>query len=205
MSKLLYIDFDDVLCETARAITRILPGLFGRRVAFEAIHEFDLEVSFSLTPQEHEHLMRVGHESEFLGTVDPVPGAVDGMRQLKERDFEIAIVTGRPPECRDISVDWLTRHGVPFDRVLHVNKYGRFAGTQIDQAISLEKIAEVKFHAAIEDAPCMVTYLINTMTMPVIVFERPWNKNAAISLDGNADRLLRCRDWSQILDTLRIT
>jgi len=205
MSKLLYIDFDDVLCETARAFTRILPGLFGRRVAFDKIHEFNLEVSFALTPQEHEHLMRVGHEPEFLGSVAPVPGAVDGMRQLKDLGFEIAIVTGRPPECRDISVDWLRGHGVPFDRVLHVNKYGRLSGTQINQAISLEKMAEIEFYAAIEDAPCMATFLINAMTMPVIVFERPWNQNAAIAVDGNANRLRRCRDWNQILETLTTT
>lgn len=202
VSKLLYIDFDDVLCETALAFTRILLELFGRRVAFDDIREFDLEVSFSLTPQQHEHLMHVGHEPEFLGSVVPVPGAVDGMRQLKDIGFEIAIVTGRPPHCGEISAEWLTRHGIPFDRVLHVNKYGRLTGSQIKQAITLEKLKEIEFCAAVEDAPGMAAFLVNAMTMPVLVFKRPWNIDAVIGADGNADRLLRCHDWNHILETL---
>ena len=205
MSKLLYIDFDDVLCETALAFTRILPGLFGKSIAFGDIREFDLEVSFDLTPQQHEHLMRVGHEPEFLGGVAPVPGAVEGMRQLKRDDFEIAIVTGRPPHCRGISVDWLSRHGIPFDRMIAVNKYGRFTGQELQQGISLDDLKKIEFCAAVEAAPGMAAFLVGAMKMPVLIFERPWNVGADCTVDGDADRLLRCRDWSTILKALRQT
>ena len=43
-----YLDFDDILCETARAFTGLLHREFGKSVAFEDIHTFNLGESFGL-------------------------------------------------------------------------------------------------------------------------------------------------------------
>jgi hypothetical protein len=44
----IYVDFDDVLCETARALVALLQSHFGRTVAFDDVISFDLAVSFGL-------------------------------------------------------------------------------------------------------------------------------------------------------------
>ena len=49
----IYVDLDDVLCETARGFLGLLQREFDRRVAFEDIRDFDLGVSFGLDEIEH--------------------------------------------------------------------------------------------------------------------------------------------------------
>ena len=45
----IYIDLDDVLCETARAFIRLYREEWGREVVFEEISAFDLTKSFGLS------------------------------------------------------------------------------------------------------------------------------------------------------------
>ena len=49
-----YVDFDDCLCETARALTGIAERLFGKKVLYEEIRFFNLKDSFDLDYEEVE-------------------------------------------------------------------------------------------------------------------------------------------------------
>ena len=52
----IYIDFDDCLCETARAFTEIAKRLFGKDVPYEKVRFFNLQQSFELTDDELKYL-----------------------------------------------------------------------------------------------------------------------------------------------------
>ena len=43
----IYVDFDDVLAETARAYTTLLEQNYGKTVPFDAIWSFNLGISFN--------------------------------------------------------------------------------------------------------------------------------------------------------------
>ena len=48
----IYVDYDDCICETARAFTGIADKLFGKKVPYEMVRHFNLQESFELTDEE---------------------------------------------------------------------------------------------------------------------------------------------------------
>ncbi len=73
MNMKIYVDFDDCLCETGRAFTRIVERLFGKAVPYEKMHFFNLQDSFGLTDDEYEIMMIEGHRPEVLLSFDETP------------------------------------------------------------------------------------------------------------------------------------
>lgn len=49
---------------------------------------------------------------EVMGAVQPIPGALDGVKQLAELGT-VVYVTCRVPALHDLTMDWLTRYGFP--------------------------------------------------------------------------------------------
>ena len=124
-NKSIYVDMDDVICETGRGFLVLLEAEFGRRVEFEDVREFDLTKSFNMTQDEIEEFMERAHQPGFLGALPPMPGAVETIQAWAAEGYEIEVRTGRPPSTRACSEEWLKRHAVPFANLKFVDKYGR--------------------------------------------------------------------------------
>lgn len=200
-TRTIYIDFDDVLCETARALTRLLEREFGKIVAFDDIHTFNLGESFGIGETELQHLMECGHQPDVLAGFEPVAGAREELTRWADAGYEIEIVTGRPAATLEASTTWLERHGMPYSSIIFVDKYGReLMAEGAHRAISLEALYAREYCLAIEDAPHMAGYLLANMRMPVAVIQRPWNINNPIAESETRARLFRCRDWEHITE-----
>jgi len=195
-----YVDFDDVLCETARALAFMLEREFRKTVAFEDIHTFDLGQSFGLDASDLQRLMELAHQPEFLGELAPVPGALEALRGWAAAGVEIHIVTGRPASTRTTSAAWLRNFDVPYSRLIFVDKYGRnLLPDGAEDAISLAELMQMRFALAVEDAPQMADFLVRNMPGPVAMIRRPWNARATIGTGNDPGQLHRCQDWAQIL------
>src|SRR5262249_48423587 len=125
-SRPIYVDLDDVLCQTARHFLAVVEREFGKRVPFEQLTDFDVGIACGLQPAERDALYRIVHQPGELLQMAPVPEAIAALGRWQAAGREIAIVTGRPPDTREVSQSWLERHGVPYQSLLMVNKYGRF-------------------------------------------------------------------------------
>ena len=44
----IYVDFDDCLCETGRAFSKLVLEMFNKHVPYDRIHFFELDRSFDL-------------------------------------------------------------------------------------------------------------------------------------------------------------
>ena len=53
----IYIDFDDVLCETAKNFTKIAKELFGKDVPYSEVQFFNLKKTFDLNDEQYEELI----------------------------------------------------------------------------------------------------------------------------------------------------
>ncbi len=188
-----YVDFDDVLCETARGLIDVIDEHFGRSIEFEDIHSFDLALSFGLDEHELARLMEFAHTADILTAFAPVKGAVETLRDWAGRGARIWIVTGRPPLTEDASVEWLQRYGVPYERLIFVDKYGRFKADVHGAALTLDELSQLPFSLAIDDAPQMALYLSETMHVETVMLDRPWNRG--IQLSGS---VTRCFNWAEI-------
>jgi uncharacterized HAD superfamily protein len=187
-----YVDMDDVLCQTAQHFLTILKRDFGKKFTFEQLTDFDVGETCALTAEEREELYLIVHQGEELLSIPPIPGAVEVLRQWSAHGYEIAIVTGRPPDTYEPSVQWLKKYGVPNDSILIVDKYGRFAPDG-SRCISLEALMNHSFCWAVEDSPIMAMYLASQMKIPVALLDRPWNRK-----DTSHQLVSRHKNWTEI-------
>jgi uncharacterized HAD superfamily protein len=197
ITKRIYVDMDDVLCETARGCLVIIESKFGKRIEYDCLTNFDLGQSCELGPEELAALYHIVHHPEELLKLQPIKGAIPILQRWIADGYEIAIVTGRPPVTYETSLEWLKLHQVPYHSFTIVDKYARFA-TDNTTAIPLSELARHQFHFAVEDSPIMARFLAEQMKVPVKLFDRPWNR-AAIEHPF----IERYTDWGEIADSVR--
>ena len=77
----IYIDFDDVLCETAEYFTKIAKEMFGIDVPYRQVQFFNLQKSFDLNDEQYEALMKAGHLPENLLNYEETPGASEAINK----------------------------------------------------------------------------------------------------------------------------
>lgn len=193
----IYIDFDDVLCETARHLSDLARTLFDRHVPYEAISGFDLKQAFSLSDTEIDALMEHAHRTEFLTELTPAPGSVEAVRALESRGHELAIVTGRPADSHAGSLGWLRKHGLTHLALIYVDKYGRAPATPAPEAprtLTRDEFATLHFDVAIDDSPAALDLLAPRHNCTVIVYDRPWNRCYT-----HAANMRRSASWREIV------
>lgn len=191
----IYIDYDDCLCETARAFTGIAERLFGKKVPYEEVRFFNLQDSFKLTDDEYKQLMIEGHLPEVLLSFEETPGASKVINEWIDKGYEVDIITGRPYSSYEISRIWLDKHGLDRVRLLCLNKYGRDGLFKTsDFNLELEDYYRMKFEYAIEDSPMAFNFFDHLPELKVMVYDRPWNRECKLPNSN----YFRCPDWEYI-------
>lgn len=153
MQPRIYVDIDDVLCETGKAYPNLLETHFGKSATFASMHAFDLGVSFSLKPDELQRLLALAHEDDVLKQLRAVPGARKGLDQFRSMGYDIAIVTGRPPSTEEATRWWLQKQRMPHQQLIFVDKYGRADPDAFDdRVVTLEGLRGMTFSYAVEDS-----------------------------------------------------
>ncbi len=177
-SKTIYVDLDDVLCQSARHFLVVVEREFGKRFEYEQLTNFDVGHSCGLTSAEREKLYQVVHRADELLSMTPIGESIEPLKRWQEQNFDIAIVTGRPPETYDASIEWLARHEIPYSSLTVVDKYSRFS-TENTIAINLAELAARRFCWAVEDSLPMAQYLAGVMRVPVALIDCPWNRGGS--------------------------
>lgn len=201
-----YVDFDDVLCETARDMTRLLFELHGRRIRYEDIHAFDLKQSFRLDEVAYADFMAAAHKPEFLQSLRPTAGSAEGLKGWLREGIEPVIVTGRPVSTHEASRRWLDRQGLGGIPLLFVNKYNRnmgipetsYPGTG-EPVLTVEMLIRQPFRVVIDDSPVALDLLLRIDRWQTIIFDRPWNRRYG----NDAAHVSRCRDWRELDERVR--
>ena len=196
----IYVDYDDCLCETAKAFSVLAERLFGKNVPYEEVRFFNLQASFGLSDEEYEHLMLEGHRPEEILSYEATPGAAELVNEWIDQGHEVTIITGRPFSSYEPSRKWLDMNG--FDRVKMycLNKYGRDTFIKnSDFNMELEDYYKMKFDFAVEDSPMAFRFFEHLPELRVLVYDRPWNQEEAFP-NANYSRV---RSWEQIREWVR--
>ncbi|WP_300667688.1 bifunctional metallophosphatase/5'-nucleotidase [Desulfoluna sp.] len=188
----IFIDLDDVISETTRTYPALVTREFGIDATYEEIAHFDLSHSFGLTRAQLEHLFHVVHQEEVLMGFSPVPGVRETLTTWQTAGYPLHVVTGRPPKTREVSLAWLTRENIPFDRFDICDKYGRHDPSQ-GSFLTLDKIKGRPYTLAVEDSLSMATFLGEAMQVPTFLYNRPWNQT-----DTPCPTYTRCVSWRDI-------
>lgn len=191
----IYVDFDDCLCETARAFTLIVERLFRKKVPYEEVRFFNLKASFDLTDEEYEKMMIEGHLPEILLSYEETPGASKVLNEWIDQGHEVSIITGRPASSYEDSRKWLDAHGLDRAKLFTLNKYVRDSFIRkSDFNLELEDYYKMKFDLAVEDSPMAFRFFDHLPDLKIMVFDRPWNREC----DFPNKNYTRCPDWEYI-------
>ena len=191
----IYVDFDDCLSESARGFSDLAAELFGVHVPYEEMRFFNLQKAFSLTDEQYAKLLAEGHDPDRLLSYGEVPGASETIHERTRRGHEVSVVTGRPFSSREPSRLWLDRHGLEDIRMYFLDKYGRESHRKENEyCLDLDDFYRMKFDYAVEDSPSAFRFFDPLPGLQVLVFDRPWNREAAFP--GSNYR--RCRGWDDI-------
>ena len=191
----IYVDYDDCICETARAFTHIADRLFGKKVPYEEINFFNLKESFELADDEYDRLMIEGHRPEVLMSYEETPLASDVLNEWLDKGYEINVITGRPSSTYEPSRVWLDEHGLENVKLFCLNKYGRdtfIKGSEYN--LELEDYYKMRFDYAVEDSPLAFKFFEHLPDVNVMLFDRPWNRD----FEPTNTNYMRCNNWEEI-------
>ena len=195
----LYVDFDDCLCETGRAFAGMVSDLFGKQVPYEEMRCFNLQQAFGLTDGQYDRLLLRGHEPDVLLSFEETPGACAVLNEWIGRGHEVSVITGRPYNAFEPSRAWLDRHGLSQVPLYCLDKYGRENLIRNSEfSLKPDDFYKMKFDFAVEDSPSAFRFFDHLPKLRVLVFDRPWNRDAVFP-GGNYQR---CFDWKRIREIL---
>ncbi len=195
-----YVDFDDCLCETARAFSDLAVEMFDKRIPYENIGFFDLDKSFDLNKEQFEQFMKRGHEPEVLLSYKETPGASQVVNEWLSAGHEVSIITGRPYSAYEPSRKWLDDHGLKDVKLYCLDKYGRDSFIKNgDFSLKLEDYYKMEFDYAVEDSPKAFKFFDHLPNLKVLVYDRPWNKGCVFPNSNYK----RCVDWETIRKSVR--
>lgn len=191
----IYIDFDDVICETAVFFTKLAKDLFDIDVPYREVQFFNLQKSFDLSDNQYDELMRAGHFPENLLAYEETPGASEVINKWVDAGHEVMVITGRPFDAFEPSREWLDNHNLKRVPLFCVDKYGREIFNQdCTYSMTLKDLYAMTFDFAIEDSPAAFEHVLHFDNCKVAVFNRPWNKSSELP---NED-FIRCEGWQAI-------
>lgn len=191
----IYIDFDDVICETGRSFADLSKRMFGAQVPYEEMEFFDMQKTFNLTDEQYEAMMIEGHLPETLLAYPETPGASETINRWVEAGHVVSIITGRPFSAFEPSRQWLDNHNLDSVKLVCVNKYGADCFIRNSSfSINLEDFYKMHFDFAVEDSPIAFTHLLHFPECRVAVFNRPWNKKAEFP----NEKYKRCFSWDDV-------
>ncbi len=191
----IYVDFDDCLCETGRAFSRLAADMFGINVPYGEMRYFNLQQAFGLTDEQYDRLLVRGHEPEVLLSFEETPGASAVINEWISQGHNVSVITGRPFNSYEPSRAWLDSHGLQNVKVYFLDKYGRENFLKYgDFNLTLDDFFRMEFDYAVEDSPLAFRFFDHLPDLKVMVFDRPWNRSA--ELPGSSYR--RCPDWESI-------
>ena len=191
----IYIDFDDVICETAEYFTKIAKELFGIDVPYRQVQFFNLQKSFDLSDAQYDELMEAGHTPENLLNYEETAGASRTINKWVDEGQEVFIITGRPFNSYEPSRKWLDGHQLERVPLFCVDKYGRETfGQDFIYNMTLEQLYSMTFDFAIEDSSAAFEHVLHFEKCKVAVFDRPWNRQ----VEFPNDNFVRCEGWQEI-------
>lgn len=191
----IYIDFDDVICETARFFTQIAKDLFGIDLPYSQVQFFNLKKAFNINEDQYKELMLVGHVPENLLSYEETKGASDTINKWIDEGHEVFVITGRPFNSYEPSRKWLDEHNLERVPLYCVDKYGRESfNNKCSFNMTLEDLYSMDFDFAVEDSPAAFEHVMHFDNCKIAVFSRPWNENEKLP----NKMFERCANWKAV-------
>ncbi len=181
MVKRFGFDIDGVLTAEGRGDeniwTRYLARYLDDRVEIKE-NSYDFCRAYDISRSTLEDFLQK-YLTDIYASVPPAPAADAVLKELKENNSRIILITARDSRHRKTTENWLEKHGIEYDRLIHDSDKARQA-----EQMNLELFVDDKKENVIS---------LNEIGVPVLLFDRHHNQD----LD-ESHYLARVDSWSEI-------
>ncbi len=195
MKPKLALDLDGTIIDTPAAILALLQesGKIDFNISTDDLVHHNFEY-FPADPKTNtaatgiknitrQHIDTIFSNDDFWTNIGIYPEVVPIVQRLAER-FEIHIVTAREPSKHNITVDYLSKHQIPFDHIFYCRSKDKW-----------KYVKENQIDYFVEDYE-MPANLIAPFTKQTFLVNRPWNQIVPLE-----DGCIRAT-WSEIEQVL---
>ena len=169
------VDIDNVLGRAELEIQRLFQEVTGKEWPVGMYGSAGGLDSSAFQGDVIEEIFSRFHE-KCISQLPLLPGAKYTLEVI-HRTHRIIIVTARRPYSRPQTLEWLTRHGLPFDALYHTEEK-----TEIPESITL----------AIDDHPHHLQSY-QAVGARVFVMDQPWNRHVVDA------KVIRITGWDDLL------
>ena len=181
------LDIDGVIIDYVSVILPLLSEICNRPIIYDDItHPALTRILEDIDEETSEQIWEQILGTDLLQTSPPVKGAVEGVAALSRH--EIWLITGRPESLRGLTISWLDKNAIKYDRI--VFESAKEAGFS-----SPEKECDLFVEDQLEITRTFAEAGINTL-----LYNQPWNY--APSLPENCRRVYNWNEITEIISRL---
>ncbi|MBM7556712.1 LNS2 domain-containing protein [Halanaerobacter jeridensis] len=81
-------------------------------------NDYDFTKAYDITENEIKDFM-ASRGMKVFRKVPPRPKSISVLKELKEKNYNIILVTAREAELKDLTAEWLAKHDIPYDELIH--------------------------------------------------------------------------------------
>jgi len=175
------IDIDGVVSDSYTAWLGELNRHFGKNVT--VLKDYEMHMAFDV-PSEEMSRFFVENVDRLFTIPQPMAGAREGICALLERGHEIVYITARRECERRLTLQWMERHGIPYEHAL-------FTGFGSKVELAREWRLEVFIEDYLKNAKA-----IAALGIPVLLLDADYNRGET------PPGVIRCADWKDIVTTI---
>lgn len=170
------VDLDNTILDATSAHLEYYNKASGLSLTAQDVNDFYLYRLYGWDRAESDVVYhKYGYDIHWNSS--PLPMAVETLQQLFKR-HQISIITARPLLFRDVTIEWLKRHGIHYHHIALVED-------------KLQECNHLKIDVLIDDGPHYAEEFA-LANKPVILYEQPYNLTVA------NDFIYRASNWIEV-------
>ena len=174
------VDVDEVIANLLEEWLKRYNRDFSDNLTIEKITKWD--ITKFVKKECGDQIFKYLYEDDIYDFVQPIPGAIAGIKYLRNEGLRVIFATSCVKGMSDKKVEWLVRHEL-------LDKNNR---TQLDFIAATDK-SLVNADILVDDRckNIMMFNARNKYTNKGILFDAPYNKNCS--------KALRANDWNEVV------
>jgi FMN phosphatase YigB (HAD superfamily) len=170
------VDIDSTLHDYWEVLSEISVRRFGVELPYEEQLTWGLT---RLRPEQLALCVKESHSEERILAGVPYPGAVEAVRDWRERGHAVYVASNREADCHDATAAWLDAIGLPFDGLLCCSQ-------------KLERCLELGVELLIDDSPMSIAGALERGLLAATI-THPWNEEVCEEED-----VICAHDWHEL-------
>jgi len=185
-------DCDDVLLDYIQGLVKFTEEGFGLKKSKEDMKAYSFEKFWGCSIEEAISRADMFHRTQRFGELEPIPGAIDGVKKLKARGHDLIVISSRPDFTISDTAHNLRKHyGDAFSGIYlsknHYTKRGDKSKGALCKEFDVDIMVDDGIVYATECADVCNVLLLNAF----------WNQTGELP-----NRVKRVYSWREIVDEI---